>query len=247
MTTPSINQRVKATFDASNTSMRTAFSMSPVMPANTPTANAFDWAEAYMEARRLSDPAYLERVQVVVVLMDGGASVCLDGTQDPPGNNCGTSVVPKGLYLEALEEAMSLRDSGVQVYTATFNTSLSLANNAEYYSSNACSWTATSTGGVDQNGCTIEGTNYAYRATTAVEFNQMIEDIINSISSITFNFLTPDGPTTAVLEEGLNRQITLPSNFSCPANGSFVVPLQLSFNGEGTVEISNLNLEYCPN
>ena len=96
-----------------------------------------------------------------------------------------------------------------------------------------------------------DGVEYAYHASTAEELETMYQTIVNSILgtivSYTTTFAGETTVTTGAFRQGNDMALPLPEGFDCPkSGGEWTVPIRLNFSGEGTVKISDLKLNYCP-
>jgi len=134
--------------------------------------------------------------------------------------------------------------SSYDIYTATIgSSSSSYVGYAAHISDEECTWTDSLS--VDE--CTLG--SYAFSGTTSDEIEAMYEAVIDSILGVKMTWITTSmGATiTTTGSTGGGRSITLPfpDAFACESD-TFTLPLRLEFDGEGTVELSNLQLQYCP-
>lgn len=130
-----------------------------------------------------------------------------------------------------------IKDSGYELYTVALTTSTSLISYMNDWSSNS---------GEEKND---NGIDYAYDGDTVSELEDAYQSIIDSILGVTVSLVSSDGSgaklTSGVVTEGNNISFPWPENFTCDPTSEQEVPVQLTFLGEGTVELSNLRIEYC--
>jgi hypothetical protein len=203
-------------------------------------------------------------IKVVVLLTDGS----------PNASNLTSS--SEGESKEAIDAGiMEWRDNlfsnDVQVYTAALTDSLSLRGRMKHYSSDTClNGPSERTAFQSVNDCTTtDGIEYAYYATTPEELHAMYESIIASILGINFAYVTDisdlstfsspgslennfQGTGTdyygsgGVVLEGSNVPLPIPIGFVCDENDATYVDLAVNFNGIGSLNISDVRLNYCP-
>ncbi len=91
---------------------------------------------------------------------------------------------------------------------------------------------------------------YAYTATTATDLIAMYDEIIQNILGIHVGFITEvNGATTVTrgtISEGDGVELPFPEGFVCDDSIESAIPLKLNFGGTGAINISNINLNYCP-
>jgi cysteine-rich repeat protein len=131
-----------------------------------------------------------------------------------------------------------------EIYTATIGTSTSsLVGYMAHVSDEECAWDSLTSSG----DCSLG--SYAFSGTTTDEIESMYTTIIDSILGARATWITGVGGTTITTtgSVGGGRNITLPfpEGFACESD-TFTIPLRLEFYGEGAVELSNLQLQYCP-
>lgn len=91
------------------------------------------------------------------------------------------------------------------------------------------------------------GVEYAYTASNAEELAVMYEEIIASILGYHLTYTTDAGTFSTQIFEGYDKELQLPLDFACPEiEDEFVVPFRITFDGEGTLNLSDLKLQYCP-
>ncbi len=95
-----------------------------------------------------------------------------------------------------------------------------------------------------------DGVEYAYQASTAEEVASMYETIISVITGVSFQFTTDFAGETTItsgsVNDGSDVILPFPTGFDCDDTSEWTIPVRISFLGEGTVNISNIQLEYCP-
>jgi hypothetical protein len=95
-----------------------------------------------------------------------------------------------------------------------------------------------------------DGVQYAYQASTAEEVALMYEAIIDVITGVSFGFTTEFAGETTVTNgsvgDGDDVVLPFPTGFDCNETDEWTIPVRISFLGEGTVNISDIQLNYCP-
>lgn len=91
---------------------------------------------------------------------------------------------------------------------------------------------------------------YAYAASTADGLNDMYQSIIDSILDISVGMVTNvngvSTETTGTVAAGDDIVLPFPDGFNCDSTREWTIPVRLSFNGTGTVNISDIKLSFCP-
>ncbi len=146
--------------------------------------------------------------------------------------------------VEIKDLLMDAQHEEFEVYTVTIGSpTSSLVGYMTHVSDEECVWDDIT----DAEDCTLG--SYAFSGTTSDEIEAMYEAVIDSILGAKATWITDaDGTTiTTTGSVGSGRNITLPfpDGFECEPE-TFTIPLRLEFYGEGTVEVSNLQLQYCP-
>lgn len=159
---------------------------------------------------------------------------------------------------EALVDASALavlKASGIEVYSITVNTDTNLISDMNRWSSNSVCNSAATSLTTSGGGCTTATNNaynnidYSYSGSTTSEVSGAYESIVDSIVSGTASVTSSDG-TTVVVDTGTvsdSRNIVLPwpSSFSCDGVTEQQVPIQISFRGEGRINVSNVRVNTC--
>lgn len=162
--------------------------------------------------------------KIVVLLSDG----------DPTDSDSSDGI---SAYQENVNMSDDIKDEGYEVYTVALTTSSTLIDYMNDWSSN---------GGDEVN---ANGIDYAYDGDTVEELEAAYQSIIDSILGVTVGVISSDGATaeltTSIVTEGNNVSLPWPENFTCDPNAEQEVPIQLTFLGEGTVNLSNLRIQYC--
>ncbi len=105
----------------------------------------------------------------------------------------------------------------------------------------------------DRDECTSPtGVPYAYHASTQDESEIAFDEIINTIRGVTITYTTElydDDPVLSggVVLEGFGVALPFPAYFEClDEDEDLAVPVRIDFGGEGTIEISDIQTNYCP-
>jgi cysteine-rich repeat protein len=137
----------------------------------------------------------------------------------------------------ALKSATTANGANYELYTVALTTDTDLIADMNSWSSN------------DGETASENGIDYAYDGDTVTELEAAYESIIDSILGITVGVISSDGTTaeltTGIMQQGNNLTFPWPENFTCDPEGEQEVPIQLTFLGEGTINLSNLRIEYC--
>ncbi|MFH1089598.1 MAG: IPT/TIG domain-containing protein [Candidatus Uhrbacteria bacterium] len=95
-----------------------------------------------------------------------------------------------------------------------------------------------------------DGVEYAYSATTASGFTSMFDSILGSIVNMHIGLTTEVNNRTHItsgpVTEGNGVTIPFPEGFACNGATESEIPIKFDFNGTGTINISNISLNYCP-
>lgn len=104
---------------------------------------------------------------------------------------------------------------------------------------------------VDTDDCgPTDAIEYAYAGSTAEALSTMYTSIIETILEIrltfTYTFAGDTVTTDGSIMEGNGVILPFPAGFACDGSEQ-EIPLRLTFDGAGSVTLSNLQLKYCPN
>ncbi len=187
---------------------------------STYTVYAFEDAKEMLDA--IPDDGNVRKI--IVLLSDG----------DPTDSNSGDGV---SAYQENVNVTDDIKDEDYEIYTVALTTSSSLIGYMNDWSSNS---------GEDYS---ENGIDYAYDGDTTAELEAAYESIIDSILGITVSVVSSGSTgaelTSDTVTEGNNLSLPWPENFACDPTAEQEVPIQVTFLGEGTVNLSNLHIEYC--
>lgn len=145
-----------------------------------------------------------------------------------------------------------LSTSGYELYSITVNTSTDLIATMNGWSSNTvCADDATSmaTGCVrgEYNPDTLF--DYSYAGDTVSEVEGAYEQIIDSIMYGSAVLLSSSDGVISVdrgtVSNAHNIDLPWPSGFACDGVTEAQIPIQITFRGEGTINVSNVRVEYC--
>ncbi len=168
-------------------------------------------------------------------------------TEDTDGDD----VMDTAEYMRGVSNILDdIKDAGVEVFSAVLSDSDCEIAQMQRWSSMECTDNSDSCGAMTTEGnhdCEVpdNGITYAYSATTSDELVAMYEAIVDAILNVTIS-LTFDGETeSTTIEAGLSRSIELPTTFSCDGSNEQTVTLRTAYNGEGTVELSDIYLNMC--
>ncbi|MFA6130858.1 MAG: IPT/TIG domain-containing protein [Patescibacteria group bacterium] len=88
------------------------------------------------------------------------------------------------------------------------------------------------------------GIDYAYNGSTKEELQTMYEEILQSILGVSLGFVVNGSMVTGAIQEGTSVELPWPTGFACTGEEQ-ELPIRLFFEGEGTVDISDVSLNYC--
>lgn len=179
--------------------------------------------DALTEAKAILDSVPDDgNVRKIVVLLSDGAP-----TDDPDS------------AADALKATSTASGEGYEIYTVTLAPQEDTA-----LISNMNSWSSNDGASVNSNGI-----DYAYDGDTVAELQDAYQSIIDSILGVTVSVISADGSnvalTSGVVTEGNNVSFPWPENFRCDSASEQEIPIQLTFLGEGTINLSALRIEYC--
>jgi cysteine-rich repeat protein len=189
-----------------------------VTESGTQTDDGFKAAKTLLDSIPDGD-----NVRKIIVLLSDGA----------PSGSTGVA--------DATKASDGLKAADYEVYTVALTTDATLKTNMKKWSSNSSS--------VSYAYNADNGIDYAYDGSTAEQLADVYESIVDSIVGVTLSFVTSDGTTTslstATLVEGVDQALPWPSNFKCDSTKEQSIPVQISFEGTGEIELSNVKVSYC--
>jgi cysteine-rich repeat protein len=144
-----------------------------------------------------------------------------------------------------------LKTEGIELYSLALTTTESLLEDMNRWSSNTICNPLVRVIGMCSTGSYNEENliDYAYHGSSSEDLSAAYEGIVTSILDGTAVLLSSsDGDV--VLDSGAvgdSRNISLPwpSGFACDGVNETSVPIQVNFRGEGTINVSNVRIEYC--
>lgn len=155
-----------------------------------------------------------------------------------------------------------LQSEGVELYSLALTSTDSLETDMNRWSSNTiCDGTETTLNQCDVYADSLTDLDssedyndnnlldYSYAGSTSEEVSVAYESIIDSILNGTASLISSlDGEVvvnSGSVSDRHNIVLPWPSNFACDGVSAQQVPIQVVFRGEGTVNISNVRVEYC--
>ncbi len=155
-----------------------------------------------------------------------------------------------------------LQAEGVELYSLALTSTDTLETDMDRWSSNTiCAGTETSllSCDIDENLSSDPDSSsdyndenlidYSYGGTTASEVSAAYEAIIDSMLNGTASILSSSGTSvivdTGIVNDSHNIVLPWPSEFACDGVNDVEVPIQITFRGEGTVQVSNVRVDYC--
>ena len=200
----------------------------------TNTPDAFAEAKNLLDA--VSDSTNVRKV--AIILSDGEAYVV---------DNDDVVVDPIITAANAAFYSDEFKNAGFELYTVSLGTEISWIEDMESWSSN--NPPDIDDAGDDDYSEPPSGVDYAYNGNTADELSDIYEVIVDSLTGFAVTIISGEGEetktSTAELLPGQNLQLPWPELFECDGVSEQELPIQFSFVGEGTISVSNLNLEYC--
>ncbi len=214
---------------------------------NAYSASGSTYPEEGLEAvyNELENPAPEDTVQVVVLLSDGS-----------PTAGDGENTVDE--WARRLKRDCEGQTGTLDLYTAALTGSSSLKGYMAHWSSDVCE-----RAGImpdvcsgdepddisDADNCSPSnnGIEYAYSSETAEDLRDMYEAIVESIIGKHITYTTDAGTSSGTMNEGNSQPLLFPIGFECPeSDEEFTVPFRISFPGTGTVNLTNIEMNYCP-
>jgi cysteine-rich repeat protein len=181
--------------------------------------------------------------QIIILLSDGDPNVLIDSS---------TYTSAYKYYEEIQDIRNAAIANGIEIYTAALMTTDALIGKMAHWSSDSClendpSETAYS----NVADCSVtDDIEYAFSASSSDDLDEMYQQIADSIIGLTMTFTTDfAGETTLTSDEvfdGDDVVIPFPEGFGCDTENEWNIPFRISFSGEGTVNISDIKLSYCP-
>jgi predicted enzyme related to lactoylglutathione lyase len=188
-----------------------------------------------------SDPDDLEAMAQTLGLTDGESGDASDENY--------------WLYDEYMEAVSALTDtyqaSGIEFFTAVFSEDTCEVTQASRWSSMECEDSGSSCSGNAIEGnhsCDVPDNNitYSYSATTADEIAAMYEDIVSSMLDVTVAITDVEGHHAAdTVDVGDSITLPFPNDFVCDDSSEQDTSIKLTFNGTGTITLSNIQLDMC--
>ena len=91
--------------------------------------------------------------------------------------------------------------------------------------------------------------DYSYSGSSSDEVSEAYDAIIDSILNGTASIISSSDGSVAVdsgsVSDSHNIVLPWPSEFECDGVSEVEVPIQITFRGEGTVNVSNVRVDYC--
>ncbi|MBU4315146.1 IPT/TIG domain-containing protein [Patescibacteria group bacterium] len=201
-----------------------------------------------------SDP---NTVKYMIIFTDG--SITNYDYADISWSNLGYSTIPAwGLatitssdYMRAVSLQLDdIKDLGVEVFSAVFTSNSCDITQMQRWSSMDCDAEALGCAGQRIEGNYIcvapsNGITYAYSATDSAGIESMYDQIVNSILNITVSVIIDGETASTTIANGSSRAITLPDTFSCDDSAEQSATVRATFNGSGTIRLSNIVLNMC--
>ena len=178
----------------------------------TPTDEGLDLA---YETVKDAEDIFGENIRKVIVLLSDGAPSKNDEEDHDPS-----------------DEAKTIKDDGIELYTVALTTGTSLISDMADWSSG------------NPDGET--GIDYAYDGDTAEELEGMYQSIIESILGATVKIITTATTfSSGTVLEGVGVSFPFPEDFACDEDAEQGLPIQITFSGEGYIEVSNVQFKHC--
>jgi len=170
--------------------------------------------------------------------------------------------VPTSGY-EPDDEVLQILADGTEIYSLALTTTPSLLTDMDRWSSNTiCLGTESSLSSCDIDETSTASTydssedyndanllDYSYSGSTANELAGAYTSIVDSITMGQAVLLSSSGGVVSVdrgtVGDAHNITLPWPSGFACNGTTSTEVPIQITFRGEGTVNVSNVRVDYC--
>ena len=158
---------------------------------------------------------------------------------------------------------MTVLEDGTELYSLGVTTTGTLLTDMDRWSSNTiCEGTESSIYSCDVDEISTETTydssedyndsnllDYSYGGSTSSELSGAYTSIIASITKGQAVLLSSSGGVISVdrgeVDDSHNIVLPWPSGFACDGTNEAEVPIQITFRGDGTINVSNVRVDYC--
>jgi cysteine-rich repeat protein len=194
----------------------------------------------------LTDESSAE-VKIVIFFSDGQPNYLLNGDYDSSFEEAAEEIYD---IIHAHDTASTFATEGVEAYTAALTSDDDLISRMAHFSNDECDCGgADLTDGADD--CSPDDfVEYAYAASSTEELEEMYQSIIDSILGVSAGLIASVNgtatETSGTVLAGDDMTLPFPDGFNCDETNEWTIPFRLSFNGSGTVNVSDIKLSYCP-
>ncbi len=149
----------------------------------------------------------------------------------------------------ATTSAEALIAAGYEVYTIALTSDSTLIDNMNTWSSNTVCDASTGSCTTGNSYNTNNLIDYSFDGTSTAEVSGAYDSIVDSIVNGTASLISSSGGTVVVdsgsVSDSHNITLPWPSNFSCDGVSEQEVPIQITFRGDGKINVSNVHIDYC--
>jgi len=153
-------------------------------------------------------------------------------------NTTGSEIGPCSLKENVDTEIQAIKDKNIKIYSIYYDTG---STSGDQNIINMCNWSnETDCSACPSNPC---GGSYAFFGDDIdILFDNILKEILNKPNSISINGMPVEDsfPFNIITP---NHTISLNSILSCGMNDVF---LEFLFSGQGSININNININYCP-
>ncbi|RMD51147.1 DUF4215 domain-containing protein [Candidatus Parcubacteria bacterium] len=89
------------------------------------------------------------------------------------------------------------------------------------------------------------GVDYAYNSKDEDDLAAAYEQIVETLVGATITYVVDGETVVAPISEGYNVNLPWPEGFECDGENETEIPFRVSFEGDGTIEISDVKFKYC--
>ncbi len=158
-------------------------------------------------------------------------------------------------------DVLTVLQSGTELYSLALTSTDTLETSMDRWSSNTiCAKTESSLSSCDIDESTSDPDSsedyndnnlldYSYSGATSSELSGAYTSIIDSITKGQAVLLSSSDGVVSVdrgqVDDSHNITLPWPSGFECDGTNETEVPVQITFRGDGTINVSNVRIDYC--
>ncbi len=90
-----------------------------------------------------------------------------------------------------------------------------------------------------------QGIDYAFSGDSSSELVIAYEEIVEALIGVQINYVVNGETVIGSFQEGNGVTLPWPDGFECDEDSETEIPFRISFEGDGTVTLSDVSLQYC--